>query len=106
MTTETKTRVKKPSAEVVGSFAEVLKRGECDDGRDLYEFWASGTVIPVLDWKIYVLAKSELDSWKALRSKLGTMERLTKARIAERTRMYALELMEEQNAETKTEASE
>ena len=96
---ETETRVKKPDAEIVGSFADVMKRGPCNAGRDLYEF-CSGTVIPVKEWKIYVLAKSELEAWKALRSKLGKMERMTKAKISERTTQFARKLMEEQNEAT------
>lgn len=87
----------KPDAEVVGLFAEVLKRGKCDDGRDYYEFdWLN----PDADFNTYVLAKSKLEAWKALRSEIGTLERLTKAKLQERTTQFALKLMEAQNGET------
>ncbi len=94
------TKKPKPPAEVVGSFADWLKRGGCDDGRDLYEL--SGVI-----GDTYVLAKSELDAWKALRSELGTLEKLTKAKLAERTTQQCLKLMEEQsNGETQKDGEE
>ena len=87
MTTKT-TRVKKPDAEVIGSFKDVMLRGKCDDERDLY-------AVP----HTYVLAKSELEAWQALRSELGTLEKLTKAKMHELITQYLRQLIEEQNNE-------
>ena len=98
-----KPRVQKPPAEVVGSFAHVLKREACDDGRDLYEFWEADADSSL---RIYILAKSELDAWKALRSELGTLEKMTKAKLAERTTQEVLKLMEAQNGETQKDGEE
>ena len=92
MTTETPR--KKPAAEVVGRFEDVMRRGKCDDGRDLYEFWDSEEDP---SQRIYILAKSELEAWKSLRSELGTLEKLTKSKMHERTTQFTLELMEKQN---------
>ena len=101
MTTEKKPNTKKPPAEVVGSFADVMKRGPCGDGRDLYRF------PNLLGHELFVLAASELQAWKAMQPELCTIERMTKAKIAERTTQYALQLMEElSNGETQTKTSE
>ncbi len=100
----TTTKKQKPPAEVVGSFADWLKRGECDDGRDVYEF-CDATLNPI--YRIYVVAKSELEAWKALRSELGTITKMTKAKLAERTKQELLDLLEAQaNGETQKDGEE
>ena len=102
MTTETKPSVKKPDAEVVGSFAEVIKRGPCDDGRILFCFNDRGDFDGNHCTEIFVLAVSKIRAWEALHPDIGSIEKMTKARLAERTTQYALQLMEEQNAKTET----
>ena len=103
MTTR-KPRVKKPPAEIVGSFAEVMKRGECNDGRDLYAFYyVVGKTFAGIDnpKEMYVLAASELQAWKAMHSSIGVMEKLTKGKMSDRYKREALRLMEGQsNGET------
>lgn len=89
----TKPRVQKPPAEIVGSFTDVVKRGECEDGRSYFRFFND-------DDDTYILAVSELLAWKALHSSLGTIERVTRSRMEELQRQELLKLMEESNGET------
>ncbi len=92
MTTEKKPRVTKPPAEIVGSFADAVKRNECNDGRSLFRFWNGKT-------ETYILAASELQAWKALHSSLGIIERISRVRMEKLQREELLKLMEEQNGE-------
>jgi len=94
---------KKPPAEVVGSFADWLRRGECDDGRELFVFEDSG------DWddnhhnEVFVLAVSKIRAWEALHPEIGSIVKMTKTKLTERTTQEVLKLMEEQNSERQTE---
>lgn len=92
----------KPDAEVVGSFADVMKRGECTQKRSLYQFLYFVDVGNPAE--MFVEAKTELQAWEAMHAKLGVMKKMSKSELSERTRLEFLKLMEEQNA--KTEASE
>ncbi len=106
-TTKQKPRVQKPPAEVVGSFADWLKRGVCDDGRDLWVFDDTGDSRGNHRFETFVLAASELLAWKALHSQLGIFEKMTKAKLAERTTQFARQLMEAQtNGETQKDVEE
>lgn len=87
----------KPPAEVVGDLEEVMKRDKCTDGRSLFRLEHK-----TINEETFILAGTELQAWKALFPKLGKMERMTQAAVSERYRQRALELMEQRNAEAKT----
>ena len=87
----------KPDAEIVGSFENVMRRGKCDDGRSLFVFRQNGE-------EKFVLAGSELLTWKALQPGLGTVERMTKGKMSDRVRQEYLKHLDGQDGETKEAA--
>ena len=107
MTTDKKPSTEKPPAEVVGSFEDVMRRGECDDGRSLFCFDDGGDYECTRIGEIFVLAASELQAWKAMHSSLGRILKMTRGKMFERYKQEALKLMEKQsNGETKEDGEE
>ncbi len=99
--TATKPRTKKPDAEVVGSFENVMQLGKCTDGRSLFEFrYVIGATLEIEG--TFVLAASELQAWIAMHSSIGVMEKMTKDKMSDRYKRECLQLMEERDAETET----
>lgn len=102
MSKTTETHTKKPDAEIIGTLADVMKRGGCTQKRSLFQFLYFQDIGNPPE--LFVEAKTELQAREAMHAKLGVMKKMTKAELAERTRKECLKLMEERNAEPDPEA--